>query len=276
MKPLKILVPVDFSDCSINAVKVAAKLALSWNSKLYILHATDLPTAVAFSGEAVVVPSPDGYQESVLEQLEQLPEQVPMLKKVEHELIDTFENLHAAIQSFVEKKNIHMIVMGMRDDYDVLEKWIGTNTMRVITTSRIPVLAVPSCVAEYEPNRIGVAIDATSLKKVSQLDVVASLAEMNDSIVDVFFIADEGESIDFGQSAIADIFNSYFRNIPCKFHNVHFKDVSEGILDFIRIHELDHIVVFPHSHTLMSRLFRKSTTKEVTLNSRVPVLALHT
>ena len=62
----KILVPVDFSDCSKNALRSAANLGRLIDAELLLIHAYHVPVPHVEAGaSAIVQPLMEGYEENV-------------------------------------------------------------------------------------------------------------------------------------------------------------------------------------------------------------------
>ena len=139
----KILVPVDFSEKSKYAVKMAAKIGKNIESEIYLLHLVELPSGIIDMGS--------GSNFSI-------PESMMYLRKVKEKILDLkttyfndnqivrysirFQNPFEGIRDFVKKINANLIVMGSKGVSDFEEMIIGSNTEKVVRTSNIPVIVV--------------------------------------------------------------------------------------------------------------------------------------
>ncbi len=155
----KILVPVDFSQKSEEALKVAAKIARKIDGEIYVLHLLDIP-----SGEVDMI---DGHQ---------VPKgpMAMMLFETTHEKFDEFLDKDylddipvyekvmtdapvEGISEFAQKNDIDFIVMGSHGTSGLEEFFVGSNTEKVVRTSKIPVLVIKKPAEEFKVDKVVIA-----------------------------------------------------------------------------------------------------------------------
>lgn len=151
----KILVPVDFSSNSKNALRVAASLAAQNGAALELLHAN---VAAIYSvplseyASASVLAEDQGYDESASRLLERekhaLMENPEFAKlKIDTRVEEGY--LHACIRDVAEEDEVDLVVMGTKGAAGVNEFLVGSNTEKVIRTAPCPVLAVPESTQNF-------------------------------------------------------------------------------------------------------------------------------
>ena len=151
----QILVPVDFSEYSVKAAKVAFDIARQLDVKMVLFHA--YPNPIVYS-----VPFSDVYafdsgltlhletaeknaQVSMEEFLKKLVRYFgkETWNQVETEYIIKAGDARDDILSFAHKNRVMLIVMGTQgkagSEYDI----IGSVTAEIITSARLPVLVIP-------------------------------------------------------------------------------------------------------------------------------------
>jgi nucleotide-binding universal stress UspA family protein len=152
----KILVPIDFSKKSEEALKVAANIANKINAEIYVLHLIDIPSSEVdmFSGKSI-------YKGPMAE----------MLFEKTHEKFDEFLNKDylngitiyesvmtntpvKGISEFAEKHDIDFIVMGSHGTSGIEEFFVGSNTEKVVRTSKIPVLVIKKPASEFRVEKV--------------------------------------------------------------------------------------------------------------------------
>ena len=140
----EILVPVDFSPCSVNALRVALGMA-NPDGDITLLHVID----EHFIEDAVAASL--GSSEDIRERLRTLAESnfESMLEGIEVGQID-LEKMIVVGQPFVEilkiarDLDLPMIVMGVRGRSTPPEELLfGSTAEKVLRGSRVPVLCVP-------------------------------------------------------------------------------------------------------------------------------------
>lgn len=145
----KILVPIDFSPNSKNALRIAAEIAVKYGAAIELLHAN---VAAIYSiplseyASASVYAEDQGYDESASRLLEkvknELRENTAFAKlKVDTRVEEGY--LHSCIRKVADEDEVDLVVMGTKGAAGVNEFLVGSNTEKVIRTAPCPVLAVP-------------------------------------------------------------------------------------------------------------------------------------
>jgi nucleotide-binding universal stress UspA family protein len=141
----KILVPCDFSEPAQQAYKFALSLAEASDGEVYVMHAMDMPLMYesAFGLQPYVL---DSRLEQELEEKAKsnfLKLQSLMGKGTENV---SFHIIHGpvalSIRDFIKEKNIDLVVMGTRGAGGLKEYLVGSNTEKIVRTSRVPVFAI--------------------------------------------------------------------------------------------------------------------------------------
>lgn len=138
-----IVCPIDFSECSANALRWAAWLSGSLGKPLRLIHAVhvDMPAYV-----------PESQRQEILDQWSQLREQaethlkewagqnLPSGLTVQYEVSDAppVEAIIAAAH-----RGNSCVVMGTHGRTGWRQVWMGSVTTRTIEQAKVPVLAIP-------------------------------------------------------------------------------------------------------------------------------------
>lgn len=102
----KILVPIDFSDASVNALKVACQLALRFDAGLYLLHVNEMipyvipVTEYAYTATAVDI---ETYNKEKYEHIQQLKKNV--LREAPYSNLDITVAVEAGVMVPVVEKS---------------------------------------------------------------------------------------------------------------------------------------------------------------------------
>jgi len=268
-----ILVPVDFSKCSILALKVAIGIAKLTQSKLHLVNAVHIhaPQPDLIGGSLMESVISD-YESQVKESYAELEKEVVELKDVPHENDQFLAYLTDAIFAEVENKKIDMIIMGTRENHETIEHLTGTNTSDVIEMASCPVLVIPENVKTFQPKIIGFASDLNTLKDFKKLSLIQQFANLYQASVMVFHISDEPEKLTAKHQQIIEKTKAALGDIECSVRTVESKSVIDGINEFALKHSLDLLVMMPRKYNLFTRLFRKSITKRLAIDSKIPLL----
>ena len=139
----KILIPVDFSKKSEYASKMAARIAKKSNSKIYLLHLIELPTGIIDmgAGSNFSIPKSMLYLKKVKERILEFKENF-FPENIEVHYAIKFQNPFEGILKYADKIDVDLIVMGSKGHSDFEEILIGSNTEKVVRTSKVPVIIV--------------------------------------------------------------------------------------------------------------------------------------
>ena len=271
----KILVPVDFSDCSKNAVHSAIKLAAAFQAELTILHAFQIPTVSGEAGGAMVVQ--ELSQEAEYEAkgaMNELIADFPSLKhiKFKKQIIHSFP--HEAIENSIEHNHYDLVIMGTKGSSGLEEKLIGSNTYSVIKSSAIPVLALPEDKNIHELEDIAFAGDYQKIEDREIFDVLLELCNFYNSTIHILHVTESREKITADEAFEARKFKQYFKNVQHNYHLIQNDDIEAGIYEYIDTHPIHLLAMVPRKHNVFDRIFKESLTKKIACHARVPFLAL--
>ncbi len=231
----KILVPVDFSKKSEEALKVAAKIAKKINGEIYVLHLLDIP-----SGEVDFI---DGNQ------IPQGP-MAMMLFNTTHEKFDEFldkdylDNIPVyekvmtdspveGIADFANQNNIDFIVMGSHGTSGLEEFFVGSNTEKVVRSSKIPVLVIKKPADEFKVEKVVIAGKFAGLH-INEFKKIMAFLEMFKP--EIYLLRVNTISNFKSTKELDEIFNNFLKKVS-EYKNlkpVIYDDytVQEGIFNF--------------------------------------------
>lgn len=142
----KILVPVDFSDCSRAAVEAALQVAGKFEAELELLHVHEVP----FTAGAVLVRTQDGREvtmdaflgEESRRLLDEMVESVEALAKAPHHEVVQGGVAHVSIVERAKAIDADMIVMGTHGRSGLSHLLMGSVAEKVLRAAPCPVLVV--------------------------------------------------------------------------------------------------------------------------------------
>jgi nucleotide-binding universal stress UspA family protein len=274
MSVKNILVPVDFSECSVRALRTAAEFAYYWDAQLVILHATHIPATYFAYGEPALEVTYEELDDEVTSDFTQLENEVPMLGILHYKKVEKISGLIDAVRNTVEQEEIDFIVMGTNSQHDRLETLFGTHSSDVIKNVDIPVLVLPENTSALEVERIAIGVDARSFSDINKLDVIFKIAANELSEMHLFYVSKDGESIDFNNSVYKDIFEEQYTAGSCFYDNIRAEDPVEGIKKFVKEKKIDLLVLFPRQHDFLERLMKGSVTQKLALEASIPILSV--
>ena len=277
----KILVPIDFSDASVNALKVACQLALRFDAGLYLLHVNEMMpyvipvTEYAYTATAVDI---ETYNKEKYEHIQQLKKNV--LREAPYSNLDITVAVEAGVMVPVVKKVAEeefadLIVMGTLGASGWREVLVGSNTERVIRHAPCPVLVIPEGVRELTVERVLVP---TTLKpdQIRVFKTAKAWQEFLGFDVEALYVGDPLNAGAHGN--VESEKNRLTEETGLRHVYLHLNTLDVKVEDAIRTYakqaEAGLIIMGTHQRHGLSHLLFGSLTENTANHAHVPVLAV--
>jgi nucleotide-binding universal stress UspA family protein len=270
-----IIVPVDFSPVSINAMNYAANMASSIDASIILFHAYQVP--VAFSEVPVVTISMDEMKKISEEKMDELKRNLEHITSgkikiyAESRLGDTIDEL----ESYCKTINPFAVVMGTRGAGAIERLFMGSNTLSAIRHLNWPVITVPPGAVFHGIRKIGFACDFQKVVETTPVQIIKDLCGMFNAkllILNVDY-KNKGFKPDIPEQSL--LLHTMLEKLNPSYHFIDNPNVEEGIDSFAETHAIDLIITIPKKHKLTEGLFQKSHTRELAFHSHIPLLAIH-
>ena len=274
-----ILFPTDFSPNAHQAFIYAIKLAEKYGAEVVLFHAFHY----ASTGEFYITPELIDRinlekEDRAHKEFEKYGEQVKKEIKSDVELSFKFSYAFAidGILQAVKEVNPDLIVMGTRGASNVVEKLFGSVTSQVIERVSCPVLAIPVDAQFREFNHIlyatnfeedGLSLPPWMLDAAKTFGATISCVHVNQHPSDPWTRLEVALKKEILTSGIdPDLLKMYVLHEP---------RVWESLQQFIYKNQVDLMVILPHKHTFLEKLFQSSLTRRAALEIGIPLLVLH-
>jgi len=273
----KILVPVDFSEKSEEALKVAAKIAQKTNGEIYVLHLIDIP-----SSEVDMI---DGQQmpkgplammlfENTHDKFDEFLDKdylddIPVYEKV---MTDTPVE---GISEFAKENDIDFIVMGSHGTSGIEEFFVGSNTEKIVRSSKIPVLVIKKPAEEFKIEKVVLAgkFKGENIKEFKK--IIEFLKVFNPEI---YLLRVNTISNFMSTKELEDIFENFLKKAPeykC-LKPVIYNDytVQEGIFNFANKIDADLIALATRGRQGIMHFLTDSITERVVNAAKRNILTI--
>ena len=138
---LKIVVPVDFSDCSLQALDEAVQFARPIGARLHLLHVVPALTGRSLSSE--VGNTRELLRNTVMNEGQaNLAALLPRLHGLEHETAVRTGRTSQAIVAYADEIDADLIIIATHGRSGIARMLIGSTTEEVVRRARCPVLTV--------------------------------------------------------------------------------------------------------------------------------------
>ncbi|TDD96554.1 universal stress protein [Flavobacterium cellulosilyticum] len=268
----RILIPIDFSEYSDEAIKVGAKIAKTNNCEIVLLHILELPhqTSDVF-GAGNSIPEIMFYKESMINKLDELMD-IDELKGLTVSRAFEFEKVAEGIIDSSTINNVDLIVMGSKGVTGLEELLIGSNTEKVVRLSTIPVLVIKKTNREFKTQNFVFASDFSE-------DTKEAFKKMLDFAVffkSNLFLVIICTPYNFKSTQIAEkIIHDYIADFEIDNYSTHvYNDVTveKGILNFANTIDADLIGICTHGRTGLSHFLNGSIGEDIANHSITPLI----
>lgn len=269
-----ILVPIDFSDCSINALRYAVQLSKRLKiEELVIMNAYTSP--VAYSDAGVYYDMDDLEHDSdaeLHEKFDEVMEEISGLKDIPHQFTIKNAFVLEATKDACQTNNIDLIVMGTNGASGLEGALFGSTTYAVIKECNRPVIAVPDGAKYRQINKVVLASDYKEIDP-KILDPLKVLNQVFHTEIHVVHIS-KSEELSHDEINEAKKYETYLHNIAHQFHYLVNDNLENGLKEYLKSHQIDLLALIPRKHKFYELIFGSAKSKPIIIHSDMPLLAL--
>lgn len=275
-----ILVPIDFSENSKNAMDYAILLANKLKMKLLLLHAfhPSVVEAISDSYKIATHKPIGGTPKELKRELNIWGEAVTSSeKRLKCETVFAEGDLADVITELMEERDIDLIVMGTKGATGLKEVFMGSNTAKVIEEFSCPVIAVPQ---GFQFNDIKKIIFATDYhdSDIISIRFIIKLALLFDSELIVTHVAEGDLKPRFEEDLLQYFMERIGKSVSydkMKFHLLDGTDINKSLTKFIDDQNADLFVISTSDRLFKGPIFNRGLTKKFAHHIQVPLMAFH-
>lgn len=273
-KMKNILVPVDFSEASFNAVSYAAFLANAFGSSLTLVHAY---TDTSAFNDGLTTKAYDSLEELEAANEKFLKREISAIARkftVKINSIVMKGNAIKVIREVAQKERPDMIIMGMKGKGES-NSVLGSTTVAMIDETSIPILIIPKSALYQTVDSITLASDFRNEKLLSHFSILEKLIARFNPFIQILNVQKEDSM--WAPEVIA---SKMRKDLPWDKYNHSFNimekdNVEEGIFRFLRRHPTDLLVMVARRRNFINTMYEPSHTKKMTGQTKIPLLVLH-
>ncbi len=271
-----ILAPIDYSKVSDNALNYAADLAFQMKAKLVLFHLFAIPVP---NGEMPFVIISDLHDKENKTRIKQAAARIQKRLKgglvIQTEALAGF-NVVEEILDQVKTQKADLIVMGLTGGTGTISKTLmGSTATSAIKKAACPVLIIPEKARFKKMNSMVLACDYSRPLPQKMKPLLTAFQQLQGGKLAVLNIVkpveamenERGEAYQAVRRSLSALKPEYFYEVSEKF--------DSEIIQFIGQKKADLLVMVPHKHNLLERLFRGSKTQHTAYHTSVPLLSIH-
>ncbi len=270
----KILVPVDFSECSEHALRVASDLAKNYNAEIIALHMMGMNDNVLTNTQTKEMLEGIYYIRLAKKRFEKFLNK-EFLKTVK--VTDSVYNYtdFSELNKVAKENNADLIVMGSHGSSGLTEVFVGSNTEKVVRNSEIPVLVIKN---KHDSFTIKNAVFACDFSSENQdvFNKAMKFYEILNSKVTLLYINVPGQNYRNTKEMETLVKNFLLKTnaIHLLNHVVYYNDytVEDGIFNFSLENDIDAIALPTHGRRGLAHFFSGSISEDLVNHSDIPVI----
>lgn len=261
---MKIVVAVDFSNESYNALFYATRL---FENQPCIFHIVNVTGKNAELSERE-------SKEQLIKTLHRINLDNPNSLH-EIKILSKFGLLSEVISKIVEQLQIDLVVIGNKGKTGAKEIFMGSNTIKLVRSlTQCPLLAVPKEVEFKNPKNIAFITD---YKKGCNLKTLHPLKEMSLSFMSSIQILHIGEEkiLSSLQASNKKLLEISLKDLPTTFvSNYDYSDKARIISNYLNTHKIDLLAMVYSKRSFIEILFKEPVIMDLSVYSNIPFLIL--
>ncbi|MEM6718954.1 MAG: universal stress protein [Bacteroidota bacterium] len=274
----KILLPTDFSENSLNAIRYAVQLFKDQKCNFILLNTY---TPVIYHVQYMEVGAAqfglmDALKEKSQNRLKSVQETIEKEFPNPNHIfsrISAFNMLISEIELLYEENTMEMIIMGTQGASGIKEVLFGSNMIHVLKNCKCPLLAVPSDYKFETPHELlfpsdyGINFEE---RHVAEIKNIASLCSARVNILHVTHADELTETQEANREKLA----THFEGVSNLFHTVNHHDIGTAISEFQSQSRINFLAMLNNKHSFFENLFFGSKVKYIGLHLKTPFLVI--
>jgi len=265
------LVPIDFSEASLNAADYALSLAKDLSGIVTLMHCY-----VPHVSDAPIPDTTDmmDKQRDLFDSIVEVFEAEYKVKDLNAPIINAKFEIGFPGETIIKEANKMnaIVVMGNTGSGNMAKKLFGSVSTKVIADSQQPTLIIPPDVIYEGFNEIAYAMDDLRVDSKVVEDVI-KLVQTSYARINLVHIDDkESYNNDFELSKLYKV--NYPKSL-ISIQHVKNSDVTDGLNDFVSKNEIDLLIMTHVKRGILDSIFKSSQSRKVAITSTTPVLILH-
>jgi len=271
----KIVVGVDFSDCSLNALEHAVMIAqksgaditmvwvnhLDYSKEIFSLEPENLHNEVEHRFEALIKKYGSGLKEG----------------KLDYRIASG--KVYKEICAVASEIDAFLIVIGTHGSSGFEEFWIGSNANRIVSASKLPIMTIRAGVnSKKELKTIVLPFDSTRVTR-QKLPITALLAKYFDAEIHILGIYTSSlDDIRYRiQNYVAQT-EIYLKENNIRYRSVFIEaeNITDTVLEYATKVEANLIAIMTEQETTTANLWLGPFAAQMVNHSPIPVLSVHT
>ena len=271
-----ILVPTDFSPVSTNAMNYAVDMALYTKASIMLLNVYQIP--VSMTDVPLVMISVEELKKRAEEKISELKEAIAHITSGNLKIYTETRlgNVTDELENLCKQFNPFAVVMGTKGATGLDRVIFGSTTLTAIKHLTSPVICVPPG-KEFGKGikKIGFACDFDQVVTATPTGIIKELVKTFNAELHVLNVDYNNRRFKPETPQESLLLHTMLEDLHPVYHLIQHTDIEDGINEFAELNNLDLIIAIPKKHKLLEGFFKPSSTRQLVLESHVPVMCVH-
>ncbi len=272
----KILVPVDFSEQSLIALRQSFNLARFTESEILLLHVIDEDFLCTLSSYFKDQPYEDPMRDQIQVKLDALANEIQKESGIVIQTAIRKGKIYEEIVKTSHEIEAKFIIMGTHGSVGIKKKFIGSNAMRVIKEASCPVITIKGTEHHRGCKKIVLPLDLSKETK-EKVGKAIEIANFFNSEIHVISVVESDDEFVINKlkrqlNQVINIIKDQEIKVISEIINA--SDVPAAILDYSKKADADLIIIMTQQEIYWTELFIGFAAQEIINSSDIPVLSI--
>jgi len=275
---MKVLIPTDFSDNAMNAIRYALEFFKYQKTEFYFMHAYE---AEVYNHEELlsrtdfndIIDRVKQQSDKNLANLLNTVKEISPNPRFEYHTISAYSSLLDEADLIVDGKNIDLIVMGTKGKSNKSKLTFGSNTLQVLKYVQCPVLAIPKDHKYSQPKHVLFPTNYLIPYKRRELKLVCDLFSPFRTKIDMLYVSNS-KALSFRQEDN----KAFIEETVCKnetnFYTTQSNKIHDAIYTYINNNSVDFLIMVNTRHSYLENILFQSTIDKISFKVSIPLLAM--
>jgi nucleotide-binding universal stress UspA family protein len=270
----KILVPIDFSQTSLNAAIYASEFGKAISASSITLFSV-VSESITGSDGTPVGGDTDERDRAILHQLEELQVSLYQITGVPTTVELKAGDFSELISRFMREHIFDFVVMGINGSNLLEEVFASSNAVDVIARTSTPVLIVPPEANFKGVRNVAIAVELQHLDETLPMTELDKWLHWLKPKVHIAHVNEgRSEKISDEEAETLETLKDKLILFDPVTHLLSGESFTNALNHMAEDQKIDLLFTFPQKHTFFNLLFRTSHTRKLVFHSKIPVLAL--
>jgi nucleotide-binding universal stress UspA family protein len=258
----RVIIPVDFSETSLNACRYAAKMFAGKKDTTVILynnyhHKEDYDVC-------------HNYLESLKKEFKKAGAlHIEYEMELGGDLIDNISRMAHTVRAT-------LIVMGITGKSAIRQAMFGSNVLKLIDKNLYPVMIIPPDAKYNAMMNVAFASDFKNIESTTPSELITAVLEIFNPKLHIVHVNKEvyvsiPEYLEKGKA----IFQKVFSSFNMEFYFLTLNDFFDAMDNFVKDYKIDLLITVPKHQSNSTSIFKTTHTKRLAYHSHIPILAAH-